>query len=170
MKKLIYIFFVVLVTFGCSNKKSSIPENPVVNDTILTQPYIKLSDGYSIMKNQGKVVPAYQIPNLDSFVVDIKGYEFVLPSPEFDYIRDNINYPEMLGGSWAYIDIIYNDSLELKQFNMNEFVKNERFAITGVNKNFDSNPPSEFLLAFRFYIDNGKGQQEIDRFKVKVVN
>lgn len=169
MKKFCY-FLMLLAMAGCGKNTSSSATNPTAKDTIPTQPYIKLTDGFSIMKNPNKEVPSYQIPNLDSFVVDIKGYEFVLPSPEFDYIRENINYNKMLGGDWAYMHIIYNDSLEIRPIKMNEIVKDEQFAITGLKNRFEKEPPSEFKLAFRFYIDNGKGQQEIDQFKVKVVN
>lgn len=156
------------VALGCGSKKTPDANTPEKQPGIVTQPYILLKNEYSLLKNPGKEVPAYQIPNLDSFVVDIKGYDFVLPSPAFDYIGEGIDYPKMLGGSWAYLHIMYNDSLVLKHPDMKEIVPDEQFAITGLKEQLGKNPPKEFKLAFRFYIDNGKGMQEIDQFRVMV--
>jgi len=74
----------------------------------------------------------------------------------------------MLGGSWAYLDILYGDSSEIS-VKLNELEKDKKFSIANFKDKFKSEVPKEFKLAFRFYIDNGKGEQEIDHFKVKVV-
>jgi hypothetical protein len=176
MKNTLFCFMLLFV-IGCGSKTKS--NNPATDTTAnsggKTDLTIVLKNEFSMMKNKGKEVPAYSIPNLDSFIVDITGYEFILPSPAFDYIRDGINYPEMLGGSFAYMDIIYgNDSLEVhphhvvEPFTLIEVEENKKFAVRGIKDQFKGGEPKEFLLAFRFYIDNGKGEQEIDLFKVKV--
>lgn len=170
MKKTLVFILCCYLLMSCGNKSSV---NGKINadqkpQGIDSKPYILLDNEHSIMKNKGKDVPYYYIPNLDSFTIDITGYEFILPSPEFDYIKEGINYTEMLGGSWAYMDILYNDSLETSA-SLNELEKDKKFGVGNFRKRFKGPEPKEFTLAFRFYIDNGKGEQEIDQFKVKVV-
>jgi hypothetical protein len=130
---------------------------------------IRLSDEYSLMKNAGRTdIPFYLIPSLDSFVIDLTGYEFVLPSPAFDYIGSGINYPEMIGGSWAYVSILYNDTSEIRYAKLKKSDDGNTLTLTNVGNELAGKNVSEFVLAFRFYIDNDKGEQEIDHFKVRV--
>lgn len=168
--KIAYIILGLTALLSCGSKSANNKDNKIpdpTNPEIVSKPYILLDNEHSMMKNKSKDVPYYYIPNLDSFTVDITGYEFILPSPEFDYIRDGINYPEMLGGSWAYIDILYGDSGDIYT-QLNELEKDKKFAIANFKDRFKGEKPKEFILAFRFYIDNAAGQQEIDHFKVKV--
>lgn len=125
-----------------------------------------LSDEYSIMKGGKRT---FNINKDDSLILDISGYEFILPDPAFTYIRENINYPKMLGGPWAYINIIYNDSLEIRG-ELIEMSKENLFHIDKVMHELNTKNIKDFTIAFRFYIDNGKGQQEIDHFPVHIVN
>ena len=164
-QNLLFLFTLIFILLACSN--NSPKDNELSNAKVKTDkiPLI-VSDEYSKMKDGQKV---YQIKSSDSLIVDISNYEFILPDPAFTYIRENIDYPEMLGGSWAYIDILYDDSSEIR----GTIVEMEKEGILHIDKVMETlkeKKIKDFIIAFRFNIDNGKGQQEIDHFPVHIVN
>ncbi len=189
MKNIVFFLFLTILlscgtkkadTHDTSANKDSVAGNDAVGNADLPSSIcIVLKDEHSITKNPGKEVASYTIPDIDSFVVDITGYHFVLPDPAFTDIRDNFNYTELLGagGSFAYIDILYGDSGQISPRNpiwcpgahLRVIEKDKKFSLSRIKKMCNGKVPTEFILAFRAYIDSpGGGQQEIDRFKVKV--
>jgi len=160
---LLFLFTLLFALLACNSPKEDESSDKEVKPDVI--PLI-LSDEYSKMKDGQK---AFQIKSSDSLIVNISNYEFILPDPAFTYIRENINYPKMLGGSWAYIDILYNDSLEIRG-TIVEIEKERILHIDNVMNKLKEKNIKDFIIAFRFYIDNGKGQQEIDHFPVHIVN
>ena len=165
------VFLMLLLVFAAActdqqengNKRDAGPgkEKITVNGIPLV-----LADGYSLMKGGNGV---YNIHKDDSLIVDISDYEFIFRDPAFNYIREQIDYPKMLGGSWASIRIIYGDSSEIRG-DLIEMKQDRVFYIDHVMNHINRNNIKDFYIAFMFYIDNGKGQQEIDRFPVHIVN
>lgn len=160
---LLFLFTLLFIHLGCNSQKEDESSDKKGKTDII--PLI-LSDAYSKMKDGQKV---YQIKSSDSLILDISNYEFILPDPAFTYIRENINYPKILGGPWAYIDILYNDSLEMHG-TIVEIKKEKILHVDNVMNKLKEKNIKDFIIAFRFYIDNGKGQQEIDHFPVHIVN
>ncbi len=163
--KTIFPFAILLFLFACSSDKNKDQEDqPAEPAKPKPSALIKLDDAHSLMKNGADSKP-YLITDIDSFVIDITGYKFILPSPAFDYI--DIDYPQMIGGSWGYISLLKNDSTLVDVIPFEKSIDGNKFTVTELKTM--GNIPQEFTLAFRFYIDNDKGEQEIDHFGVKVV-
>lgn len=137
--------------------------------TVVVAPtnHIVLDSIHSFMKNNNEAsVPTYIVSSADSFYIEMKDYNFYLPDPAFTYIRENIDYKKMVvsSASFAFVDVLSGDST--LSHNTVTFVKSEDN--NSILVKIKDKRITDFTLAFRFYIDNGKGEQEIDKFKVKV--
>jgi hypothetical protein len=163
MNKTLAILTSLLFIYSCTSQNQDISEsNDLGNDPI---PLI-IDSVHSQMHGQGK---AYKISSNDSLYFDISSYKFKLKGEHYDFIRENINYTELMAGSFAYSDVIYNDSMEFL-IKVKEVEKDRIFTFDHVMDSLNKLGVKKFDLAFKFYLDNGFGEDVIDVFPVEIVD
>jgi len=163
MNKTLVALLSILFICSCTSQNEENSEaNEPTNDAI---PLV-IDSMHSKMHGQG--IP-YKLKSTDSLVFDISKYNFKLLGEQYDFIRENIVYREVLGTSFGFVDFVYNDSLDL-MIRVKEIEKDKVFIMPHAIDSLNQYGVKEFDIVFTFYLDNGFGSDVIDVFPVEIVD
>lgn len=165
-----YPFLLLGFILSACGSEERVPIAEFDEPVVKVENYIKISDEYSLIKNDtAPETPTYLISSLDSFVVDVSDYEFDKSSVFYRYLENQDEFLNMIGGSFGHINIYYNDSMEIITGYPIDIKESKIFAIVPQLHRVEGPLPQEFILTFGMFIDNGRGMVDFDAFKVKVV-
>lgn len=162
MKRLTISSFVFLFLLSCSRSKTNDSEQQ--SEEPKNPNYIVLTDEYSTLKGGSQ---KYEVNLEDSLIIDISEFDFVAPSEASVAFTKSIEYKERLIGTWAYVDIVLNDSIEVDNSSVT-IEDNKVFYFDKALAELKTKKVKNFDLVFRTFIDNGTGELEVDRFSFQI--
>ncbi len=154
----------LLSLLNCTNSSSHTDESKGVQTDAIP---LVINSLHSQMHGDKQV---YRIKSSDTVTFDFTDYDFQFNGEHYTFIREAIaeSYKVTFPGSFSNADIYYNDSIRFPLTPV-EIVDEKIYSFPTVMDSLKQRGLTRFDLVFTFYLDNGFGEDIIDRFAIEIV-